>query len=439
MGTAAEAGWHESRYNLRAPAPDGRSTIIANLFKATCMAYNPLEVALLDELATLDENHPLIERFAAYGIIANFDERAAIDFKGRVVCAMPRSIDLTICPTMACNFACPYCFENHVAGKMSREVQGDVVDLARRMLDASGASDIQVTWFGGEPLLAPDVIESLSTRFMALAAERGGTYRADMFSNGYFLTQEVADMLGRCQLKAAAISIDGIGPDHDATRHLAGGGPTFDRIISNLRDNHIPFKIALRHNVHVDNKETQDEVHAFIDQIAQESGNNLQYYAVPLIPNDAAHARGNDVEFLGGSAEAELGIIKEVERLVPARGHRCGAQCLWTVAIDELGNLYQCYEAVDKRQVSFGTAHDWDPTNPLDTAHTPDNLTMYFNTAAPNADEECRECVWLPICAGGCPHKRLFEGRKCARIPFRDDPEAYVLALYERMNHRTRN
>lgn len=46
--------------------------------------------------------------------------------------------------------------------QMSPAVQDDVVTLAGRMLDMSHAKSLSVTWFGGEPLLAPDVIESLS-------------------------------------------------------------------------------------------------------------------------------------------------------------------------------------------------------------------------------------------------------------------------------------
>ena len=70
-------------------------------------------------------------------------------------------MELTVCPTLACNFACPYCFQGHgrTYESMSREVRDEVVSLAERMLDASGASRLRVTWFGGEPLLAPDVIE----------------------------------------------------------------------------------------------------------------------------------------------------------------------------------------------------------------------------------------------------------------------------------------
>ena len=178
--TAGEAGWHVSRYNLSAPIPGTKKIAIANIFKGNCAEYTPIEMYLLSVLDELDEHHPIIERFAKRGIICNFDERAALETMGRGACAMPGGVGLTICPTMGCNFNCPYCFEDHGRGKMSPEVQDDVVALAERMLDTSGSKNVGVTWFGGEPLLAPDIIESLSERLMALAEQRGGEYHAGL-------------------------------------------------------------------------------------------------------------------------------------------------------------------------------------------------------------------------------------------------------------------
>jgi Fe-S oxidoreductase len=89
---------------------------------------------------------------------------------------------------------------------------------------------------------------------MALVEERGGEYHADIITNGYLLTQEVVDLLDRCKVTSAQITIDGMGATHDATRRLAGGGPTFERITTNLRDAKIPFKVNIRHNVHEGNK-----------------------------------------------------------------------------------------------------------------------------------------------------------------------------------------
>ena len=429
--TAGEAGWHVSRYNLCAQVPDSKMVAIANIFKGNCAEYTPIEMYLLSVLDELDENHPIIERFAKRGIIVNFDERAALETMGRAACARTHSINLTICPTMGCNFDCPYCFEDHGRGRMSQEVQDDVVGLAERMLNASGVKDMSVSWFGGEPLLAPDIIEALSERLMKLTEERGGTYRASIITNGYLLTQDIVDMLDRIKVESAQITIDGLGATHDATRHLRGGGPTFERIVSNLRNLKIPFSVSVRHNVYEGNRHEMDDLKAYVDRIAEESGNKIWYYPAPVFGNAVADNRGKQVSMLCGSDASEVSVRQEAGRFRAGRGHYCGANSIWTVGVDDQGNLQKCWEAVDKPWISFGTAHDWDPMDPLVTASNPDNLTMYLNTANPVPDEECSECIWLPQCVGGCPHKRLFETRTC--IAFKDDPERYVLALHARI------
>ena len=429
--TAGEAGWHVSRYNLMAPVPGTKMVAIANLFKGNCAEYTPIETFLLSVLDELDEGHPIIRRFAERGIIANFDERAALETMGRAACAAPHAVGLTICPTMGCNFDCPYCFEDHFAGKMSAEVQDDVIALTERMLAAAGTKNLRVTWFGGEPLLAADVIESLSERLMALVEERGGEYSASIITNGYLLTQETVDMLGRCKVANAQITIDGLGATHDATRRLANGGPTFERITANLRSCKIPFHVSVRHNVHEGNRHEMDDLKAFVKGLAEESGNDIGYYPAPVSGSEVADERGEQVGLLCEADASEVGIRQEAARFHVGRGHYCGAHSIWSVGIDEKGNLQKCWEAVDKPQISFGTARDWDPADPLGTASDPDNLTMYLNTACPIPDDECRECVWLPACMGGCPHRRLFDKRAC--VAFKDDPERYVLALHARI------
>ena len=222
-----------------------------------------------------------------------------------------------------------------------------------------------------------------------------------------------------------------------ATRYLRGGGPTFERIVSNLRDLKIPFRVNIRHNVHEGNKHEVDNLSAFIEKLAEESGNNLVYYPAPVTGSDAADARGKEVGLLCDSDASDIGVRQEAERFSVGRGHYCGAHSMWSVGIDDYGNLQKCWEAVDKPQFSFGTAHDWDPKDPLASASKADNLTMYLNTASPVPDDECTECVWLPMCVGGCPHWRITNKRRC--IAFKDDPEAYVLALHARIGEDKAN
>ena len=60
------------------------------------------------------------------------------------------------------------------------------------------------------------------------------------------------------------------------------------------------------------------------------------------------------------------------------RGTYCGALRLCCIGIDENGNLYKCWEDVDKIEHIFGRASKWDPTDPIATADNPDRLTRYF-------------------------------------------------------------
>lgn len=106
---------------------------------------------------------------------------------------------------------------------MTPEVQDDVVAFAARMLDAANAKELTITWFGGEPLMATDVIEALSPRLIEVAEERGCKYEAWIFTNGHLLSQSVVDLLLRCRVTYVHIPLDGVGATNDATRRLVGG------------------------------------------------------------------------------------------------------------------------------------------------------------------------------------------------------------------------
>ena len=417
-----------------AKVPDSHDTVIVNLYKGTCAIYNPIEMFLLSILDKLNEDHPIIPRFAKRGIIADFDERAALETMARGGCLFFSNISLTICPTMGCNFDCPYCFEDHRAGKMSKKVQDEVVALAERLLDFSRANSLGIHWFGGEPLLAADVIESLSQRLMELADKKGVTYGAGIITNGYLLTPENIELLERCKVSTAQITLDGVGDAHDRTRHLAGGGATFRHIIDNISNNKIPFKISIRHNVYKDNMDEMNKLSELVDKISRESGNDLTYYPSPVRDNDTAAKRGKQLNLLCSSDVKNIDILKDAVPFYAGRGVHCVANLGLSMCIDDKGNLLKCWDDVDKTDRSFGSAAVWDPADPIGTATSPDNMTAYLNTSGALSDPECQECVWLPACAGGCPHQRLHYKRSC--LPYKDYPREYVLSLYRRMNER---
>ena len=430
--TAAEAGWHASRYNLAVRTPDSDGLIIFNTGTRTCGKYSPIELYVMNALDEVPEGNPLVARLAKQGIIANFDEREALELQRRLACATPHlgEISVTICPTMACNFECPYCFSNLGRGKMTPEVQDDVIGLVRRMLDASSARKLSITWFGGEPLLGMSVIESLSSRLIALAEERGVEYKSWIFTNGYLLTPDVVDSLLRCGIKRVHIPFDGVGATHDATRRLVGGGPTFDKLLNNLALLRPPIKTLIRANTHRGNVSELDELKSIVLGRAREAGNELKFYAAGLVD---VSPRDEPDELMAAYAYhgIEVSLRPEARHVPVGKDHACVAQNLWMVTIDDEGYLYKCGgKLCGQPKFAYGTAREWDPASPLSTASNPDMLSRFLNTTTPAPGDKCYDCEWLPLCGGGCPQLRLFGNHVCP--PYRSDPDRFVLAMYDR-------
>ena len=431
--TAADAGWHVSRYNVAARVPDSKMTAIFNTYKHSCAEYTPIELFIMNSLDDVAESHPLIERLSTRGLIANYDEREAFELQRRLACATAPEGDvaITICPTLACNFECPYCFATRGRGKMSPEVQDDIVALTARMLDAAHAKKLTITWFGGEPLMATDVIEALSPRLIRLAEERGCEYKAWVFTNGYLLNEDVVDLLLRCRVKSVHIPLDGVGATNDATRRLVGGGPTYQKIVENLGLLKPPIKTLVRANVHEGNVAEIDDLKQAVLARAEEAGTILDFYAASLVdvsPADEVDSQMAEYAFHG----IEVVLRPESRHVLVGKDHTCVGQNLWLVAVDDEGLLYKCGgKLCGQREFAYGTARDWDPADPLATASNPDMLSKFLNTAALSHDDKCYECVWLPLCGGGCPQLRLFGKPKCPA--YRDDPEAFVLAMNARI------
>lgn len=374
--TASEAGWHLSRYNIRTRVPETDKTVIVNLLKGTCLEYSPIELYFMSALDEISESHPIINLLEKRGVICNYDEVAAIEAASHIIAKRTQAVGLVICPTMTCNFDCPYCFENHYAGKMSASVQDDVISLAERLMEVNAAKALKVTWFGGEPLLASEVIESLSGRLITLADERGAAYDASIITNGYLLDQDMVDRLARCKVNAVQITLDGLGAIHDSTRHLSGGGPTFERIVRNLRECDIPFCIFVRHNVHEGNRCEMGELESFVGRLSDKSGNEMHYFSARVVGSEAAEGRGRQVRLLCGPAEMEVALEADSRRFGRGRAAFCGANGLEGVAIDHLGNLYQCWEVVGNQAVQLRDRTRVGPSEPTDLSFEPRHADM---------------------------------------------------------------
>jgi|GEM_PF-6134718 len=103
--TAAEVGWHVSRYNVSAKVQGVDGLVIYNTLRRTCAAFSSLELFAMSALDVFPESNPFIAHLARYGVIVNYDELEALEAEGRMASGMPNgdTVSVTICPTMACN------------------------------------------------------------------------------------------------------------------------------------------------------------------------------------------------------------------------------------------------------------------------------------------------------------------------------------------------
>ena len=423
------SNWHQSRYNLFAPIPGSKSYAGINTFSGTYGVFSVPELYLLSETEHLPSDHPALERFKRLGMVVDYDEEAALISMAGLASGAPFEVCLTICPTLACNLDCPYCYQDHGRGSMTPKTQDDTIALAERMLKASGARKLMIRWYGGEPLLCPDIIEQMSIRLMALAERYGAEYKAWILTNGYLLTQDICDMLGRVRVTSAQITIDGTEKTHNATRHLTGGGGTFDRITTNLRTLRIPFKVKVRCNLHNGNEKEKDEVEKLVEELALSSGNTYIFNPVYIQTNILKSKDRDTIEPVGFEQNYQYDIDSFCSRFGPAAGRFCEANNIWQVCVNDKGRLYRCWETPDDTDDSFGSAAYWNPEDPIRTSDNPDSFTYYINSSNPLMHEQCRDCVWFPKCLALCPYTRKKYGYKC--YPWKNDPDTFVLAVYK--------
>lgn len=145
---------------------------------------------------------------------------------------MSKSLRLIIMPTEQCNFRCQYCYESFKFGKMSLEMQDAIINFVRKNIYKY--TEVHLDWYGGEPLLAFDVIQYISENVLKICKCAKKPLITSVTTNGYFLTLDVYKKLQSYNLVNIQVTIDGLKKTHDRQRVLADGKPTYDVILNNL-------------------------------------------------------------------------------------------------------------------------------------------------------------------------------------------------------------
>lgn len=176
--------------------------------------------------------------------------------------------------TKKCNFRCKYCYEEHdeeqtvIFSHFTRFLQKHLKDYTK----------LQISWFGGEPMLCYKEIIEYSKKWRDLSHRMLKPYQASMTTNGYLLSEDRFMALLGVGVVNYQITLDGLSETHNQQRYLAGGQGTFDVILKNLCDirDHIKrhFEITIRVNVSAIILEQLDQV---INLLWEEFGKDSRF------------------------------------------------------------------------------------------------------------------------------------------------------------------
>lgn len=141
---------------------------------------------------------------SGYIIPEYLDEHAKLRNERETDRLNSQTINLTIAPTIDCNFGCPYCFEgaDKPQERMSEKTMCAVLEFLKDIISPETRS-LHVTWFGGEPLLGLPQIEQLTKLLEEHVLDPQNLIcSASIITNGYGLTHKIATKLSALGVKS---------------------------------------------------------------------------------------------------------------------------------------------------------------------------------------------------------------------------------------------
>lgn len=333
----------------------------------------------------------------------NVNEEKSLQIEIEKIQSGTKKLSYSIATTMACNFDCPYCFQEREAAAIGEEVRAAILRYIESQIDTSTKS-LFVCWYGGEPTLTPSIIYGMSEKLIALAKEHGLSYSAAIITNGYLLDQEMLEKLRAYNVETIQITIDGSKKTHDSRRYLRGGKPTYDVIMSNVKlASHMGFKVKLRVNIDKDNYQEYEIVKEEASDFP-----NVTCYAEVLFDastqdkNEKTKHFSKEDDFRQARRENEQAMTLQG---IMDRKSMCSAACSTGKTIHPTGLIFDCITDISEPEKASGTVFE-----PAKSAAKVYDISYIWE------NEECKSCAYLPVCFGGCPkHYRENGMLKCTR------------------------
>lgn len=431
-----------SAFNVRVPFPSRDEVFLMNMLTDAQAVVSNDVAALLDRLTAVppgnvsgltDVEQEALAELAEQGFVVadRAAERLALERHFRDIREDASLLKITVLTTMQCNFACEYCIQageggdyNRHAGRMSMATAARVGQWVEERLDRVRPRQLNLTFYGGEPLLNLPVMYELAERGWRAAQACGVKQNINVITNGLLLTPEVVDKLLPYGLAGVKITLDGDRAEHDRRRPLRGGQGTFDRIVGNIRAVAGRCKIAIGGNFDESSVANYEALLDFLkDQEFAQAISRITFK--PIIRDRRAGSPGattpaaavvNDgplggtcMTLAGSGGGSQVGSCRLLDEKmsflrteIRKRGFQtsdgvhmgpCDIYRRHAYTIGPDGSLYACPGFAGEAAQSVGHIDSSQVGTRGQAASRFDVLAAWRN---------CGDCPFIPVCAGGC-------------------------------------
>ncbi len=324
------------------------------------------------------------------------------------------TLTLSFVPTYACNYRCPYCYEQDrvkLGGKMDERTMGAVMAFVRAHHEQDSFSKLSVQWYGGDPSLVLDVVEELSGRLIAFCDEEGVAYEAMMLTNANVIGEAEANVIARCRVGLVFLTIDGPEEIHNQRRVAANGTNSYRKTLHAARLLRARG-VSLSATMNVDRvnwphyTQLRDELFAE-EGISLTVGRLCDYghtFGKPPFsePQFSLFTHDEFCEERQRLFESEPHTADEMRAMLQPILQFCQGQSGNYFVIDFKGDVFSCDGWIGYPENVRFSVHDdpgeWKPSE------------IVFD--APR-DEKCSQCELLPLCLGSCIWEREATGMPC--------------------------
>ena len=310
-----------------------------------------------------------------------------------------------------CNLNCSYCFASQ--GKYHGERAVMSFEVGKRALDflienSRGRRNLEVDFFGGEPLMNFDVVKQLVAYARSIEKEHGKNFRFTLTTNGMLIDDDVIDFANR-EMSNVVLSLDGRKEVHDRFRvDYAGNGswdrivPKFQKLVQARGDKSYYMRGTFTHA----NPDFLKDIKVMLDLGFTE----LSMEPVVCAAGDPSELTDEDMKIVLDQYEklAELMLQRRKEGRPFTFYHYMidldGGPCIYKrisgcgsgteyMAVTPWGDLYPCHQFVGEEKFRLGDI--WSGVTAKDIQEEFASCNVY-------ARPECRDCWAKLYCAGGC-------------------------------------